>query len=101
MYHELFAACWREEEYILRNILASFFSITLNIGSYPIIILMNMLVTIAIKTRRRLQCKYNILMACLTGTDLAVDVVSQPLFIAREIYFLSGASQLDESTSSN
>ena len=59
MYHELFAACWREEEYILRNILASFFSITLNIGSYPIIILMNMLVTIAIKTRRRLQCEHN------------------------------------------
>ena len=74
------------------NILASLFSITLNIGSCPIIILMNMLVTIAIKTRRRLQCEYNILVACLTGTDLAVDVVSQPLFI----YFLSGTSQFDE-----
>ena len=72
-------------------ILASLFSITLNIGSCPIIILMNMLMTIAIKTRR-LQCEYNMLVACLTGTDLAVDVVSQPLFI----YFLSGTSQFDE-----
>ncbi|CAH3179752.1 unnamed protein product, partial [Porites evermanni] len=78
------------------NILASLFSITLNIGSCPIIIFMNMLVTIAIKTRRRLHCEYNILLACLTGTDLAVDVVSQPLLIAREIYFLSSTSQLDE-----
>ena len=67
--YQLFAACRREEEYILLNILFSFFSITLNIGSYPIIILMNMLVTIAIKTRLRLRCEYNILLACLAGTD--------------------------------
>jgi len=85
----------RDEEYILVNTVASLFSIALNLGSCPFIILMNVLVIVAIKTRRRLQSTYNILLACLAVTDLAVGVVSQPLFIAQEIYFLSGASQLD------
>ena len=52
-------------------------------------------VIIAIKTRRRIQSVYNILLACLAGTDLAVALVSQPLFIAQEIFFLSGASVED------
>ena len=86
----------RDEKYVLVNTLASLFSIALNLGSSPVIILMNvlvrLLVIVAIKTRRRLQSTYNILLACLAGTDLAVGVVSQPLFIAQEIYFLSGAS---------
>ncbi|CAH3179750.1 unnamed protein product [Porites evermanni] len=87
----------REEEYIyiLVNTIASLFSITLNLGSCPVIIFMNVLVIVAIKTRRRLQSEYNILLACLAGTDLAVGLVSQPLFIAQEIYFLSGASLVD------
>ena len=32
------------------------------------------------------------ILPCLAGSDLAVGVVSQPLFIGQEIYFLSGAS---------
>ncbi|CAH3110120.1 unnamed protein product [Porites lobata] len=85
----------RDEEYILVNTVTSLFSIALNLGSCPFIILMNVLVIVAIKTRRRLQSEYNILLACLAVTDLAVGVVSQPLFIAQEIYFLSGPSQVD------
>ena len=65
------------------------------LATLPVIILMNALVIIAIKTRRRLQSVYNILLACLAGTDLAVALVSQPLFIAQEIFFLSGASMED------
>ena len=74
-----------EEKYVLVNTLAGLFSIALNLGSCPVIILMNVLVIVAIKTRRRLQSTYNILLACLAATDLAVGVVSQPLFIAQEI----------------
>ena len=87
----------REEEYIyiLVNTIASLFSITLNLGSCPVIIFMNVLAIVGIKTRRRLQSEYNILLACLAGTDLAVGLVSQPLFIAQEILFLSGASLVD------
>ena len=84
----------RFREYFLENTITSLFSIALNLGSCPVIILMNVLIIIAIKTRRRLQSEYNILLACLAGTDLAVGLVSQPLFIAQEIYFLSRASLL-------
>ena len=55
---------------------------------------MNTLVIFAIKTRRPLQSNYNILLACLAATDMVVGLVSQPLFIAQEIY-LSGASLAD------
>ena len=74
----------RFREYFLENTITSLFSIALNLGSCPVIILMNVLIIIAIKTRRRLQSEYNILLACL----------AQPLFIAQEIYFLSRASLL-------
>ena len=85
----------RFQEYFLQNTVISLFSIALNLGSCPVIIMMNVLVIVAIKTRRRLQSEYNILLACLAGTDLAVGLVSQPLFIAQEILFLSGASLVD------
>ena len=85
----------RFKEYFLENTVISLFSIALNLGSCPVIIMMNVLVIVAIKTRRRLQSEYNILLACLAGTDLAVGLVSQPLFIAQEILFLSGASLVD------
>ena len=84
-----------KERYFWEYILATLHVIALNLGSCPVIILMNALVIIAIKTRRRLQSIYNILLACLAGTDLAVGLVSQPLFIAQEIFFLSGASVED------
>ena len=44
----------RDEEYILVNTLTSLLSIALNLGSCPVIIFMNVLVIVAIKTRRRL-----------------------------------------------
>ena len=84
----------RFKEYFLENTVISLFSIALNLGSCPVIIMMNVLVIVAIKTRRILQSEYNILLACLAGTNLAVGLVSQPLFIAQEIYFLSRASLL-------
>ena len=56
---------------------------------------MNTLAIFVIKTRRTLQFNYNVLLACLAATDLVVSLVSQPLFIAQEIYYLSGASLAD------
>ena len=35
------------------------------------------------------------MLVCLAGTDLGVGLVSQSLFIAQEILFLSGASLVD------
>ena len=53
---------------------------------------MNVLVIIAVKTRPRLRSKYNILLACLAGTDLLVGAASQPSFIAAQIYVIKGLS---------
>lgn len=84
-----------EEEHFFENVLATLLSIILNLATCPIVILMNTLVIIAIKTRRRLQTMYNILLACVAGTDLVVAIVSQPIFITQEIYLLSGATLVD------
>ena len=55
-------------------------------------ILMNVLVIIAVKTRPRLQSKYNILLACLAATDLLAGAASQPSFIAAQIFVIKGLS---------
>ena len=66
-------------------------AIILNILSFPVTILMNVLVIMAVKTGRRLQSKYtDILLACLAETDLLVGVASQPTFIAGQIYVIKG-----------
>ena len=69
--------------------------IVLNILSFPVTILMNVLVIMAVKTRARLQSKYNILLACLSGTDLLVGTVSQPASIAGHIYVIQGLSLIE------
>lgn len=81
-----------EGDYFLENAVATLLSITLNLVTSPLIILMNVLVITSIKTRRRLQTMYNILLANLAGTDLLVGLVSQPIFISQEIFLLSGSS---------
>ena len=53
---------------------------------------MNVLVIMAVKTRTRLQSKYNILLACLAGTDLLAGAASQPSFIAAQIFVMKGVS---------
>ena len=78
------------QEYFLQNIIFSVLSITLNVVTLPFVIVMNALIIIAIKTRRRLQTMYNIMLASLAGTDLVVGIMSQPTFIAQEIFFLTG-----------
>lgn len=81
-----------EDAYFLENAVVTLLSITLNLVTSPLIILMNALVITAITTRRRLQTMYNILLANLAATDLLVGLVSQPIFLLQEILLLSGAS---------
>ena len=65
-------------------------AIIMNILSCPVTIVMNVLVIVAVKTRPTLQSKYNILLACLAGTDLLVGAASQPSFILGQIYVIQG-----------
>ena len=82
---------WKQEYQVGKNAF-HMTAIILNILSFPATILMNALVIMAVKTRPRLQSKYNILLACLAGTDLLVGAVSQPTFIAGQIYVIKGVS---------
>ena len=85
---------WKQE-YQVERITFAMTAIILNILSLPVTILMNVLVIIAVKTRPRLQSKYNILLACLAGTDLLVGAASQPSFIAAQIYVIKGLSLIE------
>ena len=82
---------WKQEYQVEKNAFAMT-AIILNILSFPVTILMNVLVIMAVKTRPRLQSKYNILLACLAVTDLLVGAASQPTFIAGQIYVIKGLS---------
>ena len=80
------------EEYEVEKIAFAMRAIFLNILSFPVTILMNVLVIIAVKTRSRLQSKYNILLASLAGTDLLVGAASHPSYIVGQIYVIKGIS---------
>ena len=82
---------WRQE-YQVEKIVFAMTAIILNVLSFPVTILTNMLVIMAVKKRPRLQSKYNILLACLAGTDLLVGAASQPTFITEQIYVIKGLS---------
>ena len=80
---------WKQE-YQMEKIAFAMIAIILNILSFPVTILMNVLVIMAVKTRPRLQSNYNILLACLDGTDLLVGAGSQPSYILGQIYVIKG-----------
>ena len=80
---------WKQEYQEEKDAFATA-AIILNILSSPVTIVMNVLVIMAVKTRPRLQSKYNILLACLAGTDLLVGAASQPSYIVGQIYVIKG-----------
>ena len=57
-----------------------------NLVACPFTILLNALVIIAVKTKRRLQTHPDILLACLALTDLMVGLVVQPLHTTVAIF---------------
>lgn len=79
------------EDYLLETSIFFLMAITLNIASCPFTILMNVLVIVAVKTRRQLQTNYNVLLACLAVTDLLVGVFVQPIFAVALITVLKGS----------
>ncbi len=62
----------------------------LSLATCPFTILLNALVMVAVKTKRRLQTHPNILLAFLALTDLMVGLVVQPLHITKTIFLLQG-----------
>ena len=66
------------------------FTIIINATTLPFTILLNLLVMAAVATRKRLQRKSNIALACLATADLMVGIIGQPLMIAVTITTLQG-----------
>ena len=60
------------------------------LAACPFTILLNALVMVAVKTKRRLHTHPNILLACLALTDLMVGLVVQPFHITTTIFLLVG-----------
>lgn len=65
--------------------LFSVLSIIQNLLTCPPTVILNVLVIIAVKTKPRLQTTHHLILASMAATDLAVGIVIQPVFIAREI----------------
>ena len=66
---------WKQE-YHLEKIAFAITAITLNFLSFPVTILMNVLLIMGVKIRPWLQSKYNILLFCLAGTDLFILIAA-------------------------
>ena len=68
--------------------------IAVNALTCPLVILLNILVMVAVKTKRQLRTKSNVALACLATTDLVVGVLVQPLQIACYIYLYYGETNV-------
>lgn len=83
---------FQDEEYFNKNWHVTLAFIIFNSLICPVIILINALVIVAVKTRPGIQTKCNLLLASLAATDLFVGIATLPGVIATEIYALAGGS---------
>ena len=67
--------------------------IAVNALTCPLVILLNILVMVAVKTKRQLRTKSNIALACLAMTDLTIGL-TQPLQAASETLLLKGEANI-------
>jgi len=70
------------------------FRIAVNAISCPFVILLNILVMVAVKTKRQLRTKCNISLASLATTDLVVGLVVQPLLIFHYSFMLKAETDI-------
>ena len=81
-----------DDKYVIVDKAFAVLAIAVNVLTCPLVVLLNTLIIIAVGTKRRLQTAHNILLASMAGTDLFAGIFSQPVFIAREIFRMSGGS---------
>ena len=70
------------------------FRIAANAVTCPAVVLLNILVMVAVKTKRQLRTKSNVSLACLATTDLVVGLGIQPLQIVYYNFMLKGETDL-------
>ena len=66
------------------------FITVVNIIVCPFIIILNVLVMIAVKTKARLKTHSNITLCCLAFTDVLVGIIAQPVFTSVTILTMQG-----------
>jgi len=81
-----------DAEIAIANYFFTVLSIIVNLLTFPLVILLITLFLATMRKKRSLQSMYNILLASIAGTDLAVGIGSQPVFVAKEIFRLAGGS---------
>jgi len=82
---------WRPN-FLTSEMSVALISLTIvNLLVSPLTIFPNVLVILAVKTTPQLRDNYNVLLACLAGTDIMTGALGQPLFIAELIYRLTGS----------
>ena len=81
-----------DDEYAIVDYFFTVISIVINFLTCPLVIILNALFITAMRKNRRLQTMHNILLACMAGTDLAVGLGCQPVFIAQDIFQAAGGS---------
>ena len=69
-------------------------NLIVNVITCPFTVLINVLVIMAVKRRRRLQSNSNILLACLAATDAFSGLLVQPSFILSIILKLCGTNSV-------
>ena len=62
--------------------------------TFPLVILLNILMMVAVKTKRQLRTKSNVALACLATTDLVVGLVVQPLQIVSHSFLFQGETDV-------
>ena len=68
--------------------------IVVNALTCPFVIVLNILVMVAVKTKPQLRTTSNIALACLSTTDLVVGLLVQPLHIMHASFLLSGQGNI-------
>ena len=82
---------WRPN-FLTREVSVTLISVTIvNLVVSPLTIFLNVLVRLAVKTTPQLRDKFNVLLACLAGTDIMTGPLGQHVFIAELIYRLTGS----------
>ena len=81
-----------DDEYATVDYFLKVLSIIINLLTCPFVILLNTLFITAMRKKRRLQTMHNVLLAVMAGTDLAVGIGCQPVFIALEVFLVAGGT---------
>ena len=68
--------------------------LVVNALTCPLIILLNVLMMVAVKTKRQLRSTSNVALACLATTDLVVGIVVIPLTIFAQIFLFQGGVEM-------